>query len=246
MKFSSLMFLSASLLTSQLASADWFFRGTPNTWGSTAMTVVSATQMTTCQTFTSGDATGGPRFKIDKLGSWSESYPSSDYSVNTNQAYKIDFNITTKAITVQTVTSCTASTSSSSSSSVATSISSSKSSASSSTDAWYFRGTPNNWASTTMTLQNGLFCSQQTFGAASTSPRFKVDHFANWTESYPSSDYTVSANTTYNICFNASTHAISLMTMGSSSSSVSSVFSSQISSSVSSSKSSSSAMRSAS
>jgi glycosidase len=240
MKFSSLMFLSASLLTSQLASADWFFRGTPNTWGSTAMTVVSATQMTTCQTFTSGDATGGPRFKIDKLGTWSESYPSSDYGVNNNQAYKIDFNITTKAITVQTVTSCTASTSSSSSSSIAASISSSKSSVSSSTDAWYFRGTPNNWASTVMALQSGLFCSQQTFGAARTSPRFKVDHFANWTESYPSSDYTVSANTTYNICFNASTHAISLTTIGSSSSSLSSVVSSQISSSVSSSKSSSS------
>lgn len=239
MKFSSLMLMSASLLTCNLASADWFFRGTPNSWGSTAMTVVSSTQMTTCQTFTSGDASGGPRFKIDKLGTWSESYPSSDYGVNSNQAYKIDFNITTKAITVTTVTSCTASTSSSSSSSVVA-TSSSKSSSSGSADAWYFRGTPNNWASTAMTLQNGLFCSQQTFGAASTSPRFKVDHFANWTESYPANDYTVSANTTYNICFNASTHAIALTTITSSSSSVSSAASSQVSSSVSTSKASSS------
>ncbi len=242
MKFPSFMLMSASLLTSQLASADWYFRGTPNSWGSTAMTVVSSTQMTTCQTFTSGDANGGPRFKIDKLGTWSESYPSSDYGVNTNQAYKIDFNISTKAITLTTVTSCTASTSSSSSSSVAT-TSSSKSSASSlsssSTDSWYFRGTPNNWTSTAMSLQNGLFCSQQTFGDASTSPRFKVDHFANWTESYPANDYTVNANTTYNICFNASTHAIALTTIASSSSSAV-ASSSVVSSAVSSSKSSSS------
>lgn len=219
MKFSSLMLMSASLLTCNLASADWYFRGTPNSWGSTAMTVVSSTQMTTCQTFTGGDASGGPRFKIDKLGTWNESYPSSDYGVNSNQAYKIDFNITTKAITVQTVTSCTTSTSSAS----VAATSSSKSSASSSADSWYFRGTPNNWAATVMTLQSGLFCSQQTFGAASTSPRFKVDHFANWTESYPSNDYTVSANTTYNICFNASTKAITLTTIASSSSSLSSL-----------------------
>jgi glycosidase len=240
MKFSALMFMSASLLASQLASADWFFRGTPNTWGSTAMTVVSATQMTSCQTFTSGDATGGPRFKIDRLGTWSESYPATDYLVNSNQAYKIDFNITTKAITVQIVSSCTASTSSASSSSTAA-TSSSKNSASSSVDSWYFRGTPNNWAATAMTLQGGLFCSQQTFGAASTSPRFKVDHFANWTESYPTGDYIVSANSTYTICFNTSTHVINVTTITSSSSSVSSVASSPASSSMSSSKSSSSA-----
>jgi glycosidase len=200
------------------------------------MTVVSLTKMTTCQNFTSGDSTGGPRFKIDKLGTWSESYPTGDYGVNASQAYKIDFNITTKAITVQTVTSCTASSISSSSSSLAVSSSSksSSSSSSSSADAWYFRGTPNNWASTAMTLQAGLFCSQQTFGAASTSPRFKVDHFANWTESYPSSDYTVNANTTYNICFNASTHATSLTTIASSSSSAASVSSASSNSSTSS------------
>ncbi|RYY01052.1 MAG: alpha-amlyase [Gammaproteobacteria bacterium] len=225
MKSSNIIILSAGFLAASAANADWYFRGTPNAWGSTAMTVVSSTQMTTCQNFTSGDSTGGPRFKIDKLGTWSESYPTGDYGVNTNQAYKIDFNITTKAISVQTVTSCTASSFSSSSSSLAVSSSSksSSSSSNSSADAWYFRGTPNNWASIAMTLQAGLFCSQQTFGAASTSPRFKVDHFANWTESYPSSDYTVNANTTYNICFNASTHAISLTTIASSSSSASSV-----------------------
>jgi len=95
---------------------------------------------------------------------------------------------------------------SSSSSSVASSASSSSSSAGN----WYFRGTPNNWGSTAMTLSGGLYCTQQTFGDASTNPRFKVDHYGDWTESYPTSDYTVTANSTYNICFNASTHAITL------------------------------------
>ena len=107
--------------------------------------------------------------------------------------------------------------SNSSSSVVSTSRSSSSSSASS--DSWYFRGTSNNWGSTAMTLSGGLYCTQQSFGAASTNPRFKIDHFANWTESYPTADYVVSANSTYNICFNASSHAITLTTIGSSASS---------------------------
>lgn len=215
MKSSVLIILTAAAFLSSVANADWYFRGTPNSWGSTAMTTVSSTQMTTCQSFTSGDASGGPRFKIDKLGTWSESYPSSDYGVTANTSYKIDFNISTKAITVTAVTSCTASTSTSTS----TSTSSSTSSAASSTDNWYFRGTPNSWGSTAMTLQSGLYCSQQSFGAASTNPRFKIDHYANWSESYPASDYTVTANTTYKICFNASTKAITLTTVASTSTS---------------------------
>lgn len=102
-----------------------------------------------------------------------------------------------------------------------TSSSSSSSAASSSSSAasnWYFRGTPNNWGSTLLTLSNGLYCTQQTFGAASTNPRFKIDHYADWTESYPTADYTVTANTSYTICFNASSHAITLTTVNSSSS----------------------------
>lgn len=215
MKSSVLLILTAGAFLSSVANADWYFRGTPNSWGTTAMTTVSSTQMTTCQSFTSGDATGGPRFKIDKLGTWSESYPSGDYGVSANTSYKIDFNTSTKAISVTAVTSCTASTSTSTSAST----SSSTSSAASSTDNWYFRGTPNSWGSTAMTLQSGLYCSQQTFGAASTNPRFKIDHYANWSESYPSSDYLVTANTTYKICFNASTKAIALTTIASSSTS---------------------------
>ena len=114
-----------------------------------------------------------------------------------------------------------------------TSSSSSSTASSSSSNAassWYFRGTPNNWTSTAMTLTNGLYCTQQTFGAASTSPRFKIDHFGDWTESYPTADYTVTANTSYTICFNATSHAITLSTIGTSSSSIASSSSSKSSS----------------
>jgi glycosidase len=236
MKFSSLILVSATLLTSHMASAEWFFRGTANNWGSTALTVVNSNQMTTCQKFLT---TGGTqRFKIDRLGTWSESYPTNDFIVNANTSYKIDFVISTKNISVQAVANCTASSSSSAKSNSSLASSSAQSSVTSS-DAWYFRGTSNNWAAAAMALQSGLYCSQQTFGAASTSPRFKVDHFANWVESYPASDYIVTANTTYKICFNASNKAITLTTIGNSSSS-NSVSSAVASSLVSSSRSSSS------
>jgi len=70
------------------------------------------------------------------------------------------------------------------------------------TDSWYFRGTPNNWASTAMSSDDGvIFCTRQTFG--SNDPRFKIDHYGDWTQSYPTADYRVSANTTYDICFDA-------------------------------------------
>lgn len=120
------------------------------------------------------------------------------------------------------------SSSTSSTSSVSSSISS---------DAWYFRGTSNNWGSTPMVLTNGLYCTTQSFGAASTSPRFKIDHYANWTESYPTSDYTVSANTTYSICFNATSKAITVSAVASSTSSAaSSAATSSVASSVATSK----------
>ena len=49
---------------------------------------------------------------------------------------------------------------------------------------WYFRGTPNDWAATAMeTTDNINFCTQQSF--ANVSPRFKIDHYADWSENYP-------------------------------------------------------------
>lgn len=72
---------------------------------------------------------------------------------------------------------------------------------------WYFRGTPNDWQATAMeTTDNINFCTQQSF--ADLSPRFKIDHYADWSENYPSADVTVESNTTYDICFNESSKQI--------------------------------------
>ncbi|MDN3638597.1 alpha-amylase family glycosyl hydrolase [Simiduia curdlanivorans] len=76
-----------------------------------------------------------------------------------------------------------------------------------SADQWYFRGTPNSWSALSMASSDGTnFCTQQHF--ASDNPRFKIDHFGDWTESYPAQDYIVAANQTFDICFNASTNVI--------------------------------------
>ena len=170
------------------AAADYYFRGTANSWAATAMTAVTSTQYQTCQSFTTGDASGGPRFKIDRYGDWKESYPTADYSVSANTSYKIGFDSTTKVITATAVSSCD--------------------SVNPSTQ-WFFRGTSNSWATTAMTLQSsGLYCTEQTFGAASTNPRFKIDRYGDWKEAYPSADYVVSANTSYTICINPTSKAV--------------------------------------
>jgi len=106
MQLRSLLLVLSSplLLAANLAQADWYFRGTPNSWGSTAMTATSSTTFETCQQF--GAADTSPRFKIDKLGTWSEAYPASDYVVSANTSYKIIFNSSTKVITTQAVTHC--------------------------------------------------------------------------------------------------------------------------------------------
>src|SRR5215468_11617242 len=87
----------------QPATADsWFFRGTPNNWGTTAMTAVTATTFTTCQTFAN---IANPRFKIDHFGNWAESYPAQDRTVS-DGSYQIGFDAASKQITVQSVASC--------------------------------------------------------------------------------------------------------------------------------------------
>lgn len=207
------------------------FRGTPNSWGSTAMSLVGNHLWSTTINF---DGQTNQRFKFDIAGDWTTNYgdtnsdgvleqSGSDIYTSLVGSYVVNVNDQTLAYSITPFAGSSASSNSSvassSSSSVASSaVTSSTASSVSSSDAWYFRGTPNSWGSTPMTLEASLYCTQQTFGAASTSPRFKVDHYANWTESYPSADYTVAANSTFKICFNAGTHAITLTNLTSSSS----------------------------
>ncbi|WP_043320674.1 PQQ-dependent sugar dehydrogenase [Microbulbifer sp. HZ11] len=82
----------------QTWSEAWF-RGTPNDWGTTAMTYDAAAGVwVTEQTF-AGD---NPRFKISHYQNWNEAYPGADYQVVSGR-YRITFDDVSKAITVSEV-----------------------------------------------------------------------------------------------------------------------------------------------
>lgn len=85
------------------------------------------------------------------------------------------------------------------------------------TDA-YFRGTPNAWGATRLVSKgNNIWETTQTFTGVA-NPRFKISRYSdNWNESYPTADYTVTDNHIYTITFNDSTHAISVVDNGSTS-----------------------------
>ncbi len=171
-------------LMSTVANADWFFRGTPNSWGKTQMTQVSGTtnQWETTQNFAGQSS---PRFKIDRYGNWTQAYPAQDYVVQ-NKNYKIVFNSTTKAITVTEITSSTP------------------------TEKWYFRGTPNNWGATELTKINTTTWETTQDFTGNSSPRFKINKSAtDWNEAYPAQDYTVQAKK-YKITFKSDTKAITV------------------------------------
>jgi glycosidase len=169
-------------LVSISAQADWNFRGTANGWVSTSLENVSGNNFQTCQTFGSDN----PRFKIDRFGDWSENYPAGDYTISPDKSYQIMFNSDTHNITATQVSDCGV---------VVVA------------DNWYFRGTANDWVATPMESSDNLnFCTEQHFADAS--PRFKIDHFGDWSENYPVTDFIVNANTTYNVCINAVTKEV--------------------------------------
>lgn len=180
--FSGLLLASVAVCSS-VAQADWNFRGTANGWASTALENVSDSEFQTCQTF----ASDNPRFKIDRFGDWSESYPASgDYSVSANKSYNISFNSNTHNISVAEVADC---------------------SGEEPADSWYFRGTANDWVATAMESSDNItFCTEQSF--ANNDPRFKIDHFGDWSENYPAADFIVTGNTTYQVCINADTKEV--------------------------------------
>ncbi|HET7500156.1 MAG TPA: alpha-amylase family glycosyl hydrolase [Kofleriaceae bacterium] len=174
---------SMASVGAQITADSWQFRGTPNNWGTTAMTAAGGSLFTTCQTFS---GVSDPRFKIDHFGDWAESYPAQDLRVS-NGSYQIQFDAGGKQITTQVVASC-----------------------SGSPDTWQFRGTPNGWGTTAMTPVAGT--SQHTitvdFAKQDPAPRFKIDHHGDWAESYPAQDLPVSDCTQYQIVFDAATKQI--------------------------------------
>lgn len=275
-------------------SAEWHFRGTPNSWSADAMEQLSATEYQTCKSFASGDGSG-PRFKIDRHADWTESYPVSDYRVASDTSYEITFYSDSKRIQVTEVASCDREFSANFPSlyfrgtpndwettamqlvadntwelslhfdgqsgqrfkldlsgdwnqdygddegdgvldagggDIYTTVSGSyllrvndsdlsytliDEGGSGGGDSWYFRGTSNGWAATEMTTSDGVnFCTEQGFasGDSGGGPRFRVDHYGDWTETYPGADYTVDSDTDYEICFAAGTHEVTATVIG--------------------------------
>jgi len=78
-------------------------RGTNNGWAEgTLMSQIGTTDAyEACINFQSGDANGGPRFRIDPNGDWGDAVPVNDLNVTTGWV-KIGFNNTTKQITKRT------------------------------------------------------------------------------------------------------------------------------------------------
>ncbi|WP_440904439.1 carbohydrate-binding module family 20 domain-containing protein [Catenovulum sp. SX2] len=71
--------------------AAWYFSGTENEWGADVMTQEGSVYTIT-KTFGTGDANGGPRFKVrDSNTNWNNSCPTADFTVNANTTYKITF-----------------------------------------------------------------------------------------------------------------------------------------------------------
>lgn len=159
----SLLVLLAIGAASQ-AHADWFFRGTANGWGNAVLSQVGTNSYKICQSFGTGDAGGGPRFKIDRLGDWGESYPATDFAVSANTAYDITFNSSTKAISVTPVAQCNGFTSTWSS--------------------LHFRGTANGWGATPLSLVADHTWSLIVALDGQANQRYKVDVYGDWSVNY--------------------------------------------------------------
>lgn len=268
------------------AMADWYFRGTPNDWSTQALTAVDGSTLGTCQVFANGDDQGGPRFKIDRYGDWSENHPVGDYTVDPDAAYQIEFDTQSRSITATPVADCTDTSWTANwpglnvrgthndwgntamslvgdhqweatvtfdgqtdqrfkfdvhgdwsqnygdsngdgyldaaGGDIATAVSGeyritvndtdlsyTLEPVSGAEDVWYFRGTANGWSSWPMTATgDGDFEIEVTFNGEDPDPRFKIDHYGDWTDAYPQADVSVTDFTTYLIHFDSDDHSI--------------------------------------
>ncbi|MFC6755250.1 hypothetical protein, partial [Halorubrum tibetense] len=130
------------------------------------MAAESATEFSICQTFASSDAGGGARFKIDRTGNWTESYPASDFNVASGSKLKIHFNSQTKAITTSPVASC----SGAGFDKVFTALNA--------------RGTFNGWASAPMTLIANNQWQLDVHLNGQSQQRLKFDVLGDWSTNY--------------------------------------------------------------
>lgn len=158
--------LAGVALVSTPAMAEWHFRGTANQWNAAPLTLVTQNHYQTCQTFQQGDDSGVARFKIDRHADWQESYPAQDYVVAGNKSYQINFYSNTHSIDVNQVNQCN-------------SVEYTHN-----FTALNFRGTPNNWATSAMSLTGDHTWSLLVSFDGQTNQRFKFDTSTDWSQSF--------------------------------------------------------------
>ncbi|MEM7675791.1 MAG: alpha-amylase family glycosyl hydrolase [Myxococcota bacterium] len=152
--------------------------------------VAGTTRQITCQWFS---GVPNPRFKIDRYGDWQESYPAQDRLVEDNTFQRIEIDTQTKQVSVTPVSSCGVA-----------------------ADEWFFRGTSNEWGATALLRVDGTsrYALDVEFAREDPRPRFKIDRFGDWQQSYPDADYEVSDCSRYRIVFDAQALSVAAQRLG--------------------------------
>lgn len=188
--------------------ASLYFRGTANSWGTTAMTLVGDNTWQTLVTF---DGQTNQRFKFDVTGNWSQNYGDTNgdgtaeqtggdiYTSVTGQ-YVVTFNDATLKYSVVSASGDFAK--------VYTTMN--------------FRGTPNSWAATAMTLVADNTWQVEVAFTGGNSQRFKFDVSGDWATNFGDNnadgiaeqtggDIYTTVTGTYVVTFNDSTKAYSIV-----------------------------------
>jgi len=183
-KWPVVVLLSLATLVAPTSYADWFFRGSASDWQAQAMSDLGAGQFHSNISFHKEEVIA--RFKIDRFADWTESYPSQDLIVDACSEYNILFNANSKAIVLEKVGVVT-------------------DGDCSINDAWFYRGSSNAWAATVMSAIPGTtnFTLDVAFEKQEADARFKIDHFSDWTESYPTLDFAIDDCAEYTIVFDS-------------------------------------------
>ena len=79
---------------------------------------------------------------------------------------------------------------------------------------WYFRGTPNRWGPTALSKGGQAFVTEVAFMKEDARPRFKIDRFGDWRQSFPAQDYKVKDCTRYRITFQPVTASVQAEELG--------------------------------
>jgi alpha-amylase len=225
-----------------------YFRGTPNAWGTTAMTLVANNTWETSVQF-SGAASD--RFKLDVYGNWVTNFGDNnndgvaemsggDIYVTTAGTYTVRFNDSTRAysVTGSCTPNCTGKvcggngcggscgTCASGQACDSAGLCQASGGFASVYAQMNFRGTPNAWSNTLMSLvANNTWETTVTFSGAPTD-RFKFDVFGNWGTNFGDNnsdgvaeqgggDIYVTTSGTYRVRINDSTRAYSVTSTGS-------------------------------